>query len=197
MTQAKLRFISIEDYLSYDDGTDTRYEVVDGVLIKMPSESHLNILIVMFLVSKLLSIGVPYYLLSTKTEIEVTSREVTVRYADLVVLTEALDVALAGKTRSIIRADMPAPALVVEVVSSGNPGTENYDRDYIEKRKEYAEREIPEYWLIDPERSVVIILELEDGQYVEVGQFSGVSQVTSPTFPALQLTAEAILKGGR
>jgi Uma2 family endonuclease len=197
MTQAKLRFSSVEEYLAYDNGTETPFELVNGVLIEMPSESHLNVLIAMFLVSKLLGIGVPYYLVSTKTEIEVTSREVTVRYADLVVMTEALDAALSGKTRSIIRSDMPPPVLVVEVVSPGEPGTENYDRDYIDKRKEYAARKIPEYWLVDPSRNIVIVLELEAGKYVEVGQFSGVAQIVSPTFPALQLTADEILKGGR
>jgi len=33
MTQAKPRFRTIEEYLDYDDGTDTRYELVDGQLV--------------------------------------------------------------------------------------------------------------------------------------------------------------------
>ncbi|WP_199306705.1 Uma2 family endonuclease [Anabaena sphaerica] len=34
---------TIEEYLNYDDGTDTRYELEDGVLIEMPPESPLNL----------------------------------------------------------------------------------------------------------------------------------------------------------
>ncbi|WP_367889252.1 Uma2 family endonuclease [Leptolyngbya iicbica] len=44
---------------------------------------------------------------------------------------------------------MPAPLLVVEVVS---PGKVNEDRDYRYKRSEYATRGIGEYWIIDPSR---------------------------------------------
>jgi Uma2 family endonuclease len=34
--------MTIEEYLNYDDGTDTRYELVDGVLVEMGAESTLN-----------------------------------------------------------------------------------------------------------------------------------------------------------
>ncbi len=33
MTQANPRFSSFEEYLSYDDGTDNRYELFNGELI--------------------------------------------------------------------------------------------------------------------------------------------------------------------
>jgi Uma2 family endonuclease len=41
--------MSLEEYLAYDDGTDTRYELVDGVLVEMGNESKLNVQIAMFL----------------------------------------------------------------------------------------------------------------------------------------------------
>ncbi|WP_348242971.1 hypothetical protein [Leptolyngbya sp. DQ-M1] len=94
MTQTKRRFTSIEEYLDYNGGTDTRYELVDGVLVELPSESYLNLQIAMFLLSKLIEIGVPYYLLNLKAEIEVKRRAATVRYADLLVLTAELDAAV-------------------------------------------------------------------------------------------------------
>jgi Uma2 family endonuclease len=50
-------------------------------------------------------------------------------------------VALTGNHRSTITEDMPAPLLVVEVVS---PGKANEDRDYRYKRSEYAARGIAE-----------------------------------------------------
>jgi len=91
---------------------------------------------------------------------------------------------------------MPAPALVVEVVSPGEPGTDNYDRDYVEKPKEYAARGIPEFWQIDPSRSVVIVLTLKDGAY-QSREFREGDRVVSLAFPDLQLTAEQILGAGR
>ncbi len=98
--------------------------------------------------------------------------------------------------QSLLRYDQPPPLLVVEVVSSGKPGEPNYDRDYIEKRQEYADRRIPEYWLIDPDRQVVLILTLQ-GQAYQEHSFRGQTAIASPTFPHLQLTAAQILQAGR
>jgi Uma2 family endonuclease len=193
MTQAKSRFRTIEDYLAYDDGTDIPYELVDGVLVEMGAESPRNIEIAMFLVSVFLQLSVPYYLIHRGTEIVVPSRSVTSRYPDLMILTEECRTALSGKARSLITTDMPAPALVIEVVS---PGDENHDRDYVDKRAEYADRKIPEYWLIDPSRNVVIVLKLNGQVYQDVGQFQNSDRIISPTFSTLNLTAEQILKAG-
>lgn len=42
MTQAKPRFRTFEEYLNYDDGSDQRYELVDGELIELPPGSEPN-----------------------------------------------------------------------------------------------------------------------------------------------------------
>lgn len=196
MTQAKSRFRTIEDYLAYDDGTDIPYELVDGVLVEMGAENPGNIAIAIFLISVLLQLSVPHYLIHRGTEIVVPSQSVTSRYPDLIVLTEACWSALSGAKRSLITPEMPAPALVIEVVSPGEPGEKNYDRDYIDKRKEYAARGIPEYGLIDPSRNVVIVLHLSGQLYQEIGRFQGQDQIVSPTFPGLTLIAEQILQAG-
>ena len=75
---------------------------------------------------------------------------------------------------------MPVPLLVVEVVSPGKPGSKNYEqlrcgepvRDYVERPKEYAARGIPEFWLVDPDRAVVIVLTLKGGAYEPI-EFRG------------------------
>lgn len=41
--------MTLEEYLNYDDGTDTRYELVNGELITMPTESDLKGRIATFL----------------------------------------------------------------------------------------------------------------------------------------------------
>jgi Uma2 family endonuclease len=198
MTQAKPRFTTLEDYLSYDDGTDTRYELVDGGLIEMPPESRLNRKIASFLFETFIRLGVPSALLAIGTQIAVPSRKVTARQPDFVVLSPECADALEGAKSDLITAEMPPPALVIEIVSPNEPGDQrNYERDYIEKPKEYAARGIPEYWLIDPNRSAVIVLWLDDQDYREVGQFRGQDCISSPAFPQLQLTAEQILSAGQ
>jgi Uma2 family endonuclease len=197
MSQAKPRFRTIRDYLAYDDGTNRRYELVKGELVELPTESPQNLEIVMFLITCFLQLGIPYYQLGIKYQIEVSSRSVTAREPDLMVHSEASSAAMSGIPQALIRHEMPAPLLVIEVVSPGEPGTENYNRDYIEKRKEYAVRGISEYWLIDPNRSVVIVLTLDEDEYREMGQFRDRDRVISPAFPTLQLAASQILSAGR
>jgi Uma2 family endonuclease len=91
--------------------------------------------------------------------------------------------------RLTIRLDMPPPLLVAEVVS---PGKINHDRDYKDKRAQYQARQIPEYWLIDPEEHVVFVLTLSQGVYQE-SRFTGSETVLSPSFPGFARSAEAIL----
>jgi Uma2 family endonuclease len=91
---------------------------------------------------------------------------------------------------------MPMPMLVIEIVSPGEPGSANYDRDYVEKRREYAQRSIPEYWLVDPIRSAVIVLTLV-GQSYQAQEFRGSDLIVSYQFPALTQTAVRVLSAGQ
>jgi Uma2 family endonuclease len=50
MTTA-VKKLTLEEYLTYDDGTDTKYELVDGELVEMPPESDRNNLISLYLLS--------------------------------------------------------------------------------------------------------------------------------------------------
>ena len=84
---------------------------------------------------------------------------------------------------------MPPPILVVEVVS---PGKVNRDRDYKEKREQYEAREIPEYWVVDPEKASITILTLSGDSYQE-SVFTGDEKISSSIFPEFSLTAEVVL----
>ena len=196
MVQAKAYFNNIEEYAALDpsDLPQGRYELVDGVIVEMGAESLQNIDIASFLFSVLLQF-VPYILIHRGTEIQIDSLALTSRQPDLMVLTMETRSAMQRDKRALITLNMPAPALVVEVVSPGSDTSDNYQRDYIRKRQEYATRGILEYWLIDPFRAVVIVLRLEDSAY-KATEFRGTEQIISPTFPDLQLTAEQILNAG-
>lgn len=196
MTQAKSRFRTYEEYAALDPSElpECNYELVDGVIVEMGAENDGNVLIAGFLFSVLLQF-VPHYLMRRGTEIRVSSTLVTSRYPDLMVVTEEIHQALKRDRRSLIESDLPAPRLVVEVVSPGEPGSNNYDRDYVEKPKEYAKRSIPEFWIIDPSRAVVLVLSLTGNTY-RAAEFRGSDRINSPTFKDLNLTAHQILTAG-
>jgi Uma2 family endonuclease len=181
--------MSLEEYLNFDDGTDTLYELENGELIVMPPESELNRRIAMFILVYFVQQGIPSDRLTMKTEIVVTGSRATTRLPDLMVLSEELATALEGSRRSTIMLDMPPPLLVVEVVS---PRQEN--RDYRYKRSEYAARWIPEYWIVDPIQQRVTVLEWVEGLYEEQ-VFTGDRPIASPVLGVLELTAERLLQG--
>jgi Uma2 family endonuclease len=54
--------LTLEEYLAYDDGTDTRYELVDGELVEMSPESNRNNRIALYLLSEFLKL-LPLYLI--------------------------------------------------------------------------------------------------------------------------------------
>ncbi len=182
-------FLTLAEYLNYDGGTDIRYELENGELHVMPTESDLNNLIVMFLIAQFLQF-VPFSRLRRGTEIAVTGYRATVRVPDLMVLTEESAAALEGASRSILMPEMPPPALVVEVLS---PGTENEKRDYRYKRSEYAARGIREYWIVDPTAQQVVVLTWVEGLYEEA-IFKADQRLVSSLFPDLQLTATQVLQ---
>ena len=76
----------------------------------------------------------------------------------------------------------PAGAdLVVEVVSEGQ---ENWQRDHVEKRAEYAAAGIAEYWIVDPQERSITVLALTDNQYQVHGQFRVGQTATSALLDA-------------
>ncbi|MBE9066997.1 Uma2 family endonuclease [Leptolyngbya cf. ectocarpi LEGE 11479] len=194
MTTTTNRTMTLEEYLNYDDGTDTRYELVDGTLVDMGAESDINVVIGSLLFSVFLQFA-PYYCLRRGTEIAVSGTAANTRYPDFMVVTEAGAAALAGKKRSLITFEMPAPVLVVEVVSSSDTNQQSRDRDYIDKRQEYVQRGIPEYWIIDPVEAVIFVLTRVDGEYQEQ-RFTGDEWLVSPGFSELKLSAVQVLGAG-
>jgi Uma2 family endonuclease len=183
--------MTLEDYLNYSDGSDTRYELVDGELVAMPPESTLNTQIVAFLVASFLQIGIPPIHLGIRNQIAVAGAKATAREPDLMIHSEESAIAIEGQSQALLTHDMPPPALVVEVVS---PKQEN--RDYRHKRTEYAARHIPEYWIVDPIAEKVTVLTWVDGLYEEQ-VYQPSERVVSLLFPTLKLTTVQILSAGR
>jgi Uma2 family endonuclease len=191
MTIATDRSMTLEEYLDHDDGTDTRYELVDGVLVEMGAESPLNPAIAMFLVFVFADLGIPRKQLAVGHQVGISPIRATARQPDLIVHTKESRAAIMADGK-LLRYGMPAPMLVVEVVSNGDTDRRSRERDYTEKRAEYAARSIPEYWIVDPVEALVTVCTL-DGTSYQVAEFRGDKAITSPTFPELKLTTALIL----
>ena len=184
--------MTFEDYLTYDDGTQNRYEWIDGVLVAMPPESEPNAWIAFALQLYFIRAGLvkPRLTHRCNCEIEVPvfkPSQARNRFPDLVIL-QPEHIELTQK-RLTIRIEMPPPLFIMEVVS---PGPSNRVRDYDDKRKQYEARGIPEYWLLDPEQQQVVVLSLEEDEDEEQ-IFKGNDRILSPLFPSFELTAEQVL----
>jgi Uma2 family endonuclease len=192
-TASPSKLMTIAEYLNYDDGTDDRYELENGELVKMPTESPLNCQIaklLMFEFAKYL----PILLICHKDiEVIVSGRRAKVRIPDLVLLSEDGYTALLGQRSNTITQEMPSPILVVEVVSQGQ---ENRDRDYRYKRTEYAARGINEYWIIDPEMRQITICLWVEGQYEDT-IYTGDMAISSTVVNGFTLTVEQVLGFGQ
>jgi Uma2 family endonuclease len=194
MTVATSRRMSLEEYLTYDDGTDTRYELVDGVLVEMGAENPLNPLIASFLMFLFARLGISERNLVIGHQVNVSDTRATARQPDLIVHTD--ESLAATMDEKVLFFDRANPLLVVEVVSNSDSDKKSRDRDYVEKRDEYAARGIPEYWIVDPTKAVVLVLQLQQGKY-RATTFTGNQVIQSPAFPGLTLTAIEVLTAGR
>lgn len=188
MTSTALRRLTFEEYLTYDDGTDNRYELVNGELVLMPppigQRADILELVQLSFHAEIKRLQRPWVVRPGNVGVRTTENKS--RLPDLVVITEEQRRAI----RSISAVLQSPPLLAVEIVSESNSAT-----DYRYKRSEYAVREIPEYWIIDPLGSKVTVLLLVDGLYQET-VFTGPQQIMSPTFLELPLTADQLLQAG-
>lgn len=188
--------MTLAEYLDYDHGTDTWQELEDGLLLDMSGENPLNPSIAIFVLGYLLQqMNVPLRLLVIGHQIEVRSSYATCRQPDLVVHTVESDVALVGDEKALYL-DSPSPLLVMEVASSSLTDSKSRKRDYEHKPREYADRGVPEMWIVDPDQLWVQVGTLTGGVY-KFETCMGEDTIVSSTFPALNLTAAIVLSAGR
>ncbi len=191
MTVATDRRMTLKEFLTYDDGTDTRYELEDGILVEMGTEATINTKIAIYLIQTFLNL-VAYNRIGIKQHMEVQSRHATARDPDLMIHSDDSAAAIEGLTQACLRYGDPNPLIAIEIVSPGAEGSKNYKRDYEYKPREYADRGIAEFWQIDPTREWVKVGILTDDEY-QFATYRGDDALTSPTFPELALTAAQIL----
>ena len=180
--------LSFEEYLSYDDGTNKHYELVDGQLIESKAASFKQSDIIDFISGCFKAIARQY-----KLDIKVKTGDVGVRTGINSCLVPDVSV-IDGQVWKSYRRDESAVIedgllLAVEVVS---PGAEQIERDYTDKAKEYRSSSIPEYWIVDPIEQKITVGVLDKEGYTKT-VFSNDEAIASPTFPELKVTAGQII----
>jgi len=167
---------SDEDYLWLTDHTNQLIEITDGYLevLPLPTDEHQTLLLFLYgvILERLKASGGKVLVAPLRLRV----REGKFREPDLLVLLDAKDPRRSN--RFWTGAD-----LVVEVLSPDKPS-----RDLVEKRADYAEAGIPEYWVVDAERETVLQLVLEDGTYREIGEIGRDSAVVSQVMDRLQVS---------
>lgn len=178
------KLLSFEEYLHYDDGTDSHYELVLGRLETMnpPTVRH-------FLIAKFLervfeaAIERQNYDWLCFREAGIRTGWQKSRLPDLFIVDRSVALELLDSSAVF----QTTPYLIVEIVSP-----ESKIRDYRYKRSEYAALEVPEYWIVDPQQDKVTVLVLNEGLYEE-NIYTKAQAIASPTFIDLRLTPAEIL----
>ncbi|MCT7957864.1 Uma2 family endonuclease [Laspinema palackyanum] len=181
------KLCSFEDYLQYDDGTDNRYELVNGKLEIMNPPTIRHLLIADFIrdslkveITRKKLPGLCFKEAGVRTGLQKS------RVTDICVVLQEQAIDLLDKSAVF----QTPPLLVIEVVSP-----ESINRDYRYKRSEYAAADIPEYWIVDPILNKLSVLRLEEGFYEET-ILTASQTLVSQVFPELTLTVNEVLAAG-
>lgn len=171
---------SEEAYLWLTDHTNRLIEFTDGVIeaLPMPTDKHQSIIefVFMALSAFLHPLGGKVHIAGIRLRI----RERKYREPDIIALRDAKDPR--RENRYWTGAD-----LTLEVVSPDKPA-----RDLIDKRFDYAEGGVPEYWIVNPLDETITVLKLADGAYVEHGVFRRGDTATSALLPDFTVTVGAV-----
>jgi Uma2 family endonuclease len=175
------QFPTVDDLQRMRDTSDDRIELIEGEIIVTPSPSPMHQLVVHRLAvlfdRAIVESGLGLVLEST---LDVFLAAGNVFQPDLVVLLHDR-MQLFGSTMVD-----SAPSLTVEIIS---PSTSAYDR--VTKRNVYAQFDVPEYWLVDPDaETVAIFSDPRDGRYRAEETTSDVA--ISATIPGLSADLKAL-----
>jgi Uma2 family endonuclease len=184
MTVTTAKKMTFEEYLTYEDGTDKRYEFNDGELVEVsPATAFHNSLMMFFaffLQSEINNSHLPYCVRVNSTEIFNGKRT---RRPDVLVMTLAQSNSL-GNQPDILHEPC---LLVIEIVS---PTCRSVDT--VEKRQEYAQFGIPEYWIVDFLLGTFSVLSLVNGSYIEKVYREG-DRIISDIFPSISLSMNQVM----
>lgn len=168
------------DYLWLTDHTNHLIEFTDGLVevLPMPTQEHQLILAFLFDVFRAPLRPQGGRVLFAPLRLHI--RPGKYREPDLLLVLDAHDPRCANRYWS-------GADLVLEIVSP-----DGAERDLIEKRGDYAEAGVLEYWIVDPRTGTITVLRLEGGTYVEHGSFNRGQTATSALLPGFAVDVAAV-----
>jgi Uma2 family endonuclease len=193
--------ITFEEFLAWDDGSERRFELIDGIPMPLlePNADHEDVADALCdaLRDHCLQCALPYVPKRLK-QVRLNAGELErSRKPDIVVFDQAEWLRMKGKSSPA--AAYACPPMVIEVVST------NWQDDYLTKQAEYETLGILEYWIVDyaalggrrfignPKQPTVTVYSLVEAEY-QLSQFRGADRIISALFPNWALTAEQVMQ---
>ncbi len=171
---------SEEEYLVLTDHRNRLVEFTDGCLevLPMPTDNHQSVLQFLFLAFFRLvqPRGGKVHFAPLRLRI----RPGKFHEPDLLLLLSAAD--SRRQYRFWLGAD-----LAVEVVSEEKP-----ERDLVDKRGDYAEAHVPEYWIVNPQTETITVLRLRGDAYEEAGIHRRGESAASMLLPDFSIAVAAV-----
>ena len=174
-----------EEYLVLTDHRNQLVEFTDGFLeaLPMPTQEHQMLLKFLFLAFHACFEVRGGNVLFAPLRLRI--RPGKFREPDLLLLLAANDAR--GQNRFWIGAD-----LALEVVSEDKP-----ERDLVDKRGDYAEARVPEYWIVNPISEAIIVLRLLDSAYEEAGVYRRGQSAVSVLCPDFSVEVAKVFDSAR
>ena len=165
-SEAENRLYTLEDYLRLPD--DQRVELIDGVFYDMAAPTTIHQGVAGFLHKKFLDFVMenkgPCFPFISPVDVQLDCDDKTVVQPDILVVCD--------RTKYKNGRVFGAPDLVVEVLS---PSTRRKDMQL--KMYKYAGAGVREYWMVDPEKKLVVQYDLEHLEIPAIYNFQSVIPV--------------------
>jgi len=172
---------SVEQYLKLTDQTNRLIEYTDGVIevLPMPTKYHQAISKLLFLALLAFAerIGGDVFYAPLRVQV----RPGKFREPDLLMVLDKDDPR--AQDEFWLGAD-----LVMEIVSPDKPA-----RDTQEKPRDYAEANIPEYWIINPLDATITVLVLQGDVYTTAGVFQRGERAKSKLLDGFSVSVDEVL----
>ena len=171
---------SDEGYPWLTDRGNRRVELTDGRIeaLPMPTDVHQSVLL--FLHALFRAWLRPRGGIVMVSGMRMRVREGKFREPDILLLCDRFDPRRQNRYRQ-------GADLVVEVVGPDDP-----DRDLVEKRADYAEAGIVEYWIADPRDETLTVRALRGEAYVEHGRYGRGEMAASALLEGFAAEASAV-----
>jgi Uma2 family endonuclease len=175
---------SEEEYLVLTEHANVLIEFTDGLLdiLPMPTDKHQSV--VKFLVFAFCAFVEARGGIVQFAPLRLRIRPGKFREPDLLLLLLATDPR--RENRFWLGAD-----LALEVVSEDKP-----ERDLVQKRHDYAEGRVAEYWIVNPQAETITVLRLNGEVYEEAGTYRRGESAASVLLPGFSVDVAAVFGAG-